>query len=48
MVVDGPISTLNAVENKLEEPIPLGYSNVGEIIAKGDNVSDYKLGDRGS
>jgi len=46
MVVDGPISTLNAVENKLEEPIPLGYSNVGEIIAKGDNVSDYKLGDR--
>lgn len=46
MVVDGPISTLNAVENKLEEPIPLGYSNVGEIIAKGENVSDYKVGDR--
>ena len=46
MVVDGPVSTLEAVSNKLEEPIPLGYSNVGEIIAKGDNVSDYKVGDR--
>tara|TARA_Y100000746_G_C15458393_1_gene430287 strand:- start:199 stop:2331 length:2133 start_codon:yes stop_codon:yes gene_type:complete len=46
MVVDGPLTTLDAVSNKLEEPIPLGYSNVGEIIAKGDNVSEYKVGDR--
>ncbi len=46
MMVDGPLSTFDAVSNKLEEPIPLGYSNVGEIIAKGDNVSEYKVGDR--
>ena len=46
MIIDGPIATLDAVNNKLEEPIPLGYSNVGEIIAKGDNVSCFKVGDR--
>ena len=46
MFVDGPVSTLDAVSSKLEEPIPLGYSNVGEIIAKGENVSEYKVGDR--
>ena len=46
MINDGPITTLDAVNNKLEEPIPLGYSNVGEIIAKGDNVSCFKVGDK--
>ena len=46
MLVDGPISTIEAVNNKLEEPIPLGYSNVGEIIAIGESVTDYKIGDK--
>ncbi len=43
---DGPIPTLNAVQRKLKQPIPLGYSNVGKVIGVGSNVSDFKVGDR--
>ena len=28
---DGILSTVDAVRSKLQEPIPLGYSNVGII-----------------
>ena len=44
--VDGIITTFDAVMNKLDEPMPLGYSNVGEVIAIGDEISDYEVGDR--
>jgi predicted dehydrogenase/threonine dehydrogenase-like Zn-dependent dehydrogenase len=43
---DGLIPTLEAVFNKLDEPLPLGYCNVGQVIAVGDGVSGYKIGDR--
>ncbi len=43
---EGPIETFNAVKNKLEKPIPLGYSNVGEIIEVGEKVLGFKVGDR--
>lgn len=43
---EGLIPTLEAVFNKLEQPIPLGYCNVGEVIAIGKGVTDFKLGDR--
>lgn len=43
---DGLMPTLEAVFNKLEEPLPLGYCNAGEVIAVGDGVSDFKIGDR--
>ena len=33
---DGIISTWNSVQNKLDQPITLGYSNVGEIIEIGE------------
>ena len=46
MSVDGIITTFDAVMNKLDEPMPLGYSNVGEVIAIGDEISDYEVGDR--
>src|SRR5690606_9181142 len=38
--------TLEAVFNKLGEPLPLGYCNVGRVIAIGEGVDDFKVGDR--
>ncbi len=43
---DGLIPTLEAVFRKLEEPLPLGYCNAGEVIAVGEDVVDFKIGDR--
>lgn len=43
---DGLIPTLEAVFKKLDEPLPLGYCNAGEVIAVGDGVSDFKIGDK--
>ena len=46
MKTDGIIPTLEAVFNKLGEPLPLGYCNVGEVIGVGEGVSEFKVGDR--
>lgn len=46
MKSDGLMPTLEAVFNKLNEPLPLGYCNVGEVIAVGKGVSEFKVGDR--
>jgi predicted dehydrogenase/threonine dehydrogenase-like Zn-dependent dehydrogenase len=43
---DGIFATLDAVNNKLDQPIPLGYSNVGEVIGVGKGVSGFSVGDR--
>lgn len=43
---DGLMPTLEAVFNKLGEPLPLGYCNVGKVIAVGEGVNDFKVGDR--
>lgn len=43
---EGLIPTLEAVFNKLDEPLPLGYCNAGEVIAVGEGVSEFKVGDR--
>jgi predicted dehydrogenase/threonine dehydrogenase-like Zn-dependent dehydrogenase len=43
---DGLKPTINAVFNKLGQPLPLGYCNVGKVIAVGKGVSDFKVGDR--
>ena len=43
---DGLKQTLQAVFNKLGQPLPLGYCNVGKVIAVGDGVNDYAIGDR--
>ena len=43
---EGLVPTLEAVFNKLEQPLPLGYCNVGRVIAVGEGVSDFKVGDR--
>ena len=43
---DGLKPTINAVFNKLGQPLPLGYCNVGKVIAVGEGVTEFKTGDR--
>lgn len=43
---DGLMPTLETVFNKLGEPLPLGYCNVGKVIAVGAGVTEFKVGDR--
>ena len=43
---DGLLPTLDAVFNKLGQPLPLGYCNVGKVIAVGEGVSEFAIGDR--
>lgn len=43
---EGLIPTLETVFNKLEQPLPLGYCNVGRIIGVGEGVSEFSIGDR--
>ena len=43
---EGLVPTLEAVFKKLDQPLPLGYCNVGKIIEVGEGVTDYKIGDR--
>ncbi len=43
---EGLMPTLEAVFNKLGEPLPLGYCNVGVVIGVGEGVSEFKIGDR--
>jgi len=42
---DGLLTTLDAVRAKLGQPLPLGYCNVGEVIAVGEGVEGFRVGD---
>jgi predicted dehydrogenase/threonine dehydrogenase-like Zn-dependent dehydrogenase len=43
---DGLAQTVSAVRSKLGHPLPLGYCNVGTVIDVGEDVSQFKKGDR--
>lgn len=43
---DGLLPTVEAVVRKLEQPLPLGYCNVGEVVEVGAGVTGFGLGDR--
>jgi predicted dehydrogenase/threonine dehydrogenase-like Zn-dependent dehydrogenase len=43
---DGLLPTLETVFNKLGQPLPLGYCNVGSVIGIGKGVTEFQLGDR--
>jgi len=43
---DGLLPTLETVFNRLDEPLPLGYCNAGEVVEIGQGVSGFKVGDR--
>jgi predicted dehydrogenase/threonine dehydrogenase-like Zn-dependent dehydrogenase len=43
---DGLLPTLEAVRNKLDQPLPLGYCNAGTVIEVGTGVTGFFVGDR--
>ncbi len=43
---DGLVPTLEAVNSKLDQPIPLGYCNVGSVLAVGQGAEGPQPGDR--
>lgn len=43
---EGLLDTIDAVSSKLEQPTPLGYSNVGVVINVGKDVNEFQVGDR--
>lgn len=43
---DGLMPTVNAVFNKLDQPLALGYSNAGIVLEVGAGVAGFKKGDR--
>jgi len=43
---DGLMPTIASVKNKLDQPLTLGYCNVGVVLEVGPGVSGYGVGDR--
>jgi len=43
---DGLLPTLESVNNKLGQPLALGYCNVGVVAAVGSGVTGFAVGDR--
>ena len=43
---DGLLATWEAVRDKLDQPMPLGNSNAGRVLAVGEGVTGFAVGDR--
>lgn len=43
---DGLLPTVEAVFNKLDQPLPLGYCNVGTVLDAGSDIIGFAAGDR--
>ena len=43
---DGVLPTIEAMRNKLDQPLPLGYCNVGVVAELGAGVAGFDVGDR--
>ena len=43
---EGIATTYRKVMSRLDEPVPLGYSATGTVIAVGTNVEEFRVGDR--
>ena len=43
---DGLMPTIEAVRNKLDQPLPMGYCNVGEVVEVGPGAAGFSVGDR--
>lgn len=46
VATDGLMTTIEAVQSKLAQPLPLGYCNVGVVAEVGTGVDGFQLGDR--
>lgn len=43
---DGFAPTIQSVKNKLDQPLSMGYCNVGTVIEVGEGVEGFSVGDR--
>jgi predicted dehydrogenase/threonine dehydrogenase-like Zn-dependent dehydrogenase len=43
---DGLFPTIDAIRNKLDQPLPMGYCNVGRVMEVGCGVEGFSIGDR--
>ena len=43
---DGLMPTVESVKTKLEQPLPLGYCNIGTVLEVGAGIDGFKIGDR--
>ncbi len=43
---EGVLTTAEAALNRLDQPLPLGYSSAGVIVAVGEGLQGFKVGDR--
>lgn len=43
---EGLLTTLEAVRNRLDQPMPLGYASAGQVVEVGPDVSSFRVGDR--
>lgn len=43
---DGIVTTIHAVRDKLDQHIPMGYCNVGKVLAVANDVKNFARGDR--
>src|SRR5690606_15962128 len=46
VATDGLMTTIEAVQSKLAQPLPLGYCNVGVVAEVGKGAEAFKVGDR--
>ena len=46
VATDGLATTVDAVRSKLDQPLPLGYCNVGRVLEVGSSVTEFQEGDR--
>lgn len=46
MRTDGVLTTVEAVFNKLDQPLPLGYCNAGVVVEVGARVDGFRVGQR--
>ncbi len=45
-LTEGPLSALDAVRNRLDQPMALGYSSAGTVVAVGAGLTGFAPGDR--
>ncbi|SKC15724.1 bi-domain-containing oxidoreductase [Dyadobacter psychrophilus] len=43
---EGLFNTIRNISNRLDQPVPLGYCNVGHVLEIGEGVLDIQIGDR--
>jgi predicted dehydrogenase/threonine dehydrogenase-like Zn-dependent dehydrogenase len=43
---EGILNTISQVREKLDEPMTMGYSSAGVVLACGEGVQEFRLGDR--